>query len=111
MAPRPGRTFELEQGYELHEDALIGAGPYGVAYLSEHEAKLAGAALPKRNAESTQLRLLRPDAEAVVLLLYQDAYRYDVGEGNTATIVAAEKRLERDVADFLVHVVKVGVRR
>lgn len=108
---RPGRSFELEHGYRLREDAQIGAGPYGIAYVSREEAALAGPALPKRDAEATKLRLLRPTSDAIVLLLFQDSYRYDAGDEVTAPVIAAEKMLARDVADFLVHVVKMGASR
>ena len=41
-----------------------------------------------------------------VLLLYDDAYQYDAGETHTVTAVAAERKLGKDVADFITRVVK-----
>ncbi len=104
--PRPGKTFPMGK-FSLHEDAHVGDSPYGIAYLSEDELKDAGDHIPPFDPERSDLRLVRPDEHAVVLVLYADAYRYDVGEEHSETVVTAEKMLERDVSDFIVHVVKM----
>jgi hypothetical protein len=53
------------------------------------------------------LQLVRgtgPDAEARILVLYDEDYLYDdhIGTEREATTITAEKKLGRDVRDFLV---------
>ena len=105
-APRPGRSFEMGK-FTLREVARVGDSPYGVAYVTADDLKDAGNQVPPFEPDRTDLRLVRPDENAIVLVLYAEAYRYDVGEEHSATVVTAEKTLERDVSDFMVHVVKM----
>jgi hypothetical protein len=107
LAPKRGRTFELSNGFRLREDVVIGEGPWGIAYVSQEEIRESGGQIVNRDPESSKLRIMRPAENARVLVLYEDAYRYDVGEGNTVTIVTCEKTLEKDVADFIENAVKV----
>ncbi len=105
----PGRDLNLG-GWTLREDAVVGDGPYGVAYLTDDEVKDSKGQIPPYEPERQELRLVRP-GDAIVLVLYADAYRYDVGEEHSATIVTAEKTMERDISDFIVHVVKMDKGR
>lgn len=103
--PKAGRRLAIDGG-ELQEDFLIGDGPYGVAFLTEEELARLGDAIPKHDPNSEQLRLIRPAKDAIVLVLYHHQYRYDAGDAHTVTVVTAEKKLEKDVIDFITHVVK-----
>ncbi len=108
---KPGRTFELSNGFRLKEEVRIGEGPYGVAYITEEERAEAGRILPKYDPQNSALRVLHPSEDAIVLLLHDQAYRFDPSGGETATAVAAEKTFERDVSDFIVNVVATGAGR
>ncbi len=108
--PRPGRTFKLEGGDSLREDFSVPSSPYGIAYITEDEATKLAKALPKRDIGS-KLRLFRPNKSDIVLLLYQDNYKFDIGGKHSATALTAEKTLDRDVTDFVLHVVKQGAHR
>lgn len=101
-----GRSFELGDGFRLREELRISGSEYGVAYVTAEEGEGAGTKLPKFNPDSGALRLLHPSEDAVVLVLHAAAYRFDAsGSDTAATAIAAEKAVERDVADFVMHVV------
>jgi hypothetical protein len=104
--PLPGRSLALRPGGKLQEAFAIAGGPYGIAYVTKEQADELGEALPRYLPDSDRLRLVRPAADAIVLLLYEEQYRYDVGEQHSATAVAAEMMLARDVADFILHKAK-----
>jgi len=103
--PKAGRTLKVDGG-ELQEDFLIGGGPYGIAYLTEEELAKLGDAIPKHDPNSEQLRLIRPSDDAIVLVLYHHQYRYDAGDAHSVSVVTVEMKLEKDVVDFMTHVVK-----
>jgi len=96
---------------ELTMDMAIAGGPYGVAYITRAEAKQLGDVLPRRDPDSDQLRLVRGEDGAVVLIVWEVDYRFDFSSSHSATAVAAEGKLKRDVADFVQHVVKPGKGR
>jgi hypothetical protein len=106
VQPAPGRVLKLSDGSEIREELAIAGSPYGVAYVTEQEAQKHGKALPPHDPNNDQLRLIRPNENAVVLLLYQTAYRFDAGEAHSVTAVTAENQLAKDVADFVTHVVR-----
>jgi len=109
--PIKGRSVKLRDGKELTEDMAIDGEVYGIAYLTEREVQQLGKSVPARNPESQQLRLVRGTGGAIVLLLWEDDYRYDAGDEHTVTVVTAEKKLARDVSDFILHVVKQRKQR
>lgn len=95
-------------GKQLTEDMAIEGGTYGVAYVTrEEEATLAGA-VPDRDPEATDLQLVRGANGEVVLVVWEQNYRFDESSEHTATAVTAERKLRRDVSDFVLHVVKQG---
>ena len=104
--PTKGRVVKLNGGVELVEDMAIEGEKYGIAYLTEPEAAKAGSAVPAYQRESQQLRLVPGQGGTITLILYEQNYRYDAGDTHSTTAVTAEKRLGRDVADFILHVVK-----
>lgn len=101
---QPGRSFKLQE-LDFREAFYID-GVYGIAFLTEQDAVKYEKVLPPRNLQPGQLRLFRPAENAIVLLLYQDKYRYDSGEAHTVTVTTAEVELEKDVADYVEQVVK-----
>jgi len=112
MRVEPGRSFDLGDGFVLKEDVRIAGGPYGIAYITPEERETAGKKLPRYNPDSGALALSTPAEDAVVLILHDSAYRFDAsGQSTTATPVAAESAVARDVGDFLVHVVGPGKGR
>jgi hypothetical protein len=73
--------------------------------VTPQEATKLGSALPPRQPEGANLPLARSRDGAVLLVLYADDYRYDAGDEHQSTMLTAEKKLARDVADFVTHVV------
>jgi len=107
--PGPGKDVTMSNGEVLHVDVTVGGTPYGVAFVTEREATTLGSALPPRR-RSDELRLIRPE-QNVILLLYQDGYQYDVADTHAATAVTAENKLTKDIADFVLRVVRAEKTR
>jgi hypothetical protein len=107
--PVPGRKIELTQGKRLEVDVGSQGKKYGVAYVSVNERMTLGSSLPPRDpAMGDALQLVRglgPEAEARILVLHDSEYQYDdqLGTERTVTSITAERKLERDVRDFLVR--------
>jgi len=104
--PAPGRLHTLRTGASLREDVAIAGGPYGIAYVSEQEARELGKAIDSFDPQREDLYLLKPAQDAIVLVLYERAYRYDAGDAHTVTAVTAERKLAKDVTDYVLHVVQ-----
>lgn len=108
-APVPGRQVELPTGKPLKVDVGSMGHKYGVAYVTGAERLALGDALqPRDPSMGDALQLVRgtgQDAEARILLLYDEDYLYDdhVGTEREETTITAERKLERDVRDFLVR--------
>ncbi|MCA9617595.1 MAG: hypothetical protein KC731_01150 [Myxococcales bacterium] len=110
-SPAPGRQVKLPSGGDLDEDMAIAGGSYGVAYLTQQEqSSLAGAIVPYDPARQ-DLYLVQGAGGEVVLVLWEQSYRFDEGSDHTATAVTAEKTLARDVSDYVIHVVRQGKGR
>lgn len=109
VQPVRGRTIELPGGKALRVDVAVAGHLYGVSYISKNEASMMAGSLPKRNprmADALQLvHGVGEDASARVILLYADDYRYDGDQGNDreSSSIAAERKLARDVRDFIVQ--------
>ncbi len=105
--PARPRVVTVSTGATLTLDMAIEGGPYGVAYVTRDEqASLAGQ-LPARNPESDQLRVMR-GANAIVLVVWEVDYRFDASAEHSATAVTAERKLKRDVSDFVNQFVNGG---
>jgi len=108
-APVPGRKVELPAGKPLEMDVGSMGHKYGVAYVTGSERVQIGNAIqPRDPSMGDALQLVRGtghDADARILLLHDDDYLYDdhVGSGREETFITAEKKLTRDVRDFLVR--------
>jgi hypothetical protein len=108
-APVPGRAIPIAEGKALEVDVMGDGRKYGVAYVTPNERAALGAALPARAADmGDALQLVHgtgADAETRVLILHDTEYRYDdqIGTAHEQTTITAERRLARDVRDFLVR--------
>jgi hypothetical protein len=107
--PVPGRKVELTADKRLEVDVGAQGKKYGVAYVSLNERVTLGSALPPRDpAMGDALQLVRglgAEADARILVLHDSEYQYDdqLGTERTVTSITAERKLERDVRDFLVR--------
>jgi hypothetical protein len=107
--PVPGRSVELEAGASLELDVGSANHKYGVAYVTANERQALGNALPRRDASmGDALQLVSgtgEEADAKILILHDTEYTYDdqVGTEHEATTITAERKLARDVRDFLVR--------
>jgi len=108
-APVPGQGIVIADGKTLEVDVMSDGHKYGVAYLTANERQALGSALPPRPAEmGDALQLVHgqgDDADAKILLLHDTDYMYDdqVGTAHEETTITAERKLARDVRDFLVR--------
>lgn len=109
LEPTAPRVIKLKRdGADLAEDMRVGDGPYSIAYLTyDEEHKLAGS-IADRDPADDRLRLEQGRSGEVVLILWAQNYRFDAGEEHSATVITAERKLKRDVSDFLDKVVKAG---
>jgi len=75
---------------------------FGVAYLTADDWAKAGDALPPR-PKSDALVVAVGDGGTRILCLFADDYADDddTGDDHRSTTIAADRRLERDVRDFL----------
>jgi hypothetical protein len=102
-----GRGIRLASGRPLRVDVGTEGRRYGVAYLtSADQAELdARADLPPRTpgGDLPVVQGAGADADAVILILFAEDYQYDdfVGTSREAPGIAAERKLARDVRDFL----------
>jgi len=104
--PSRPRQIILPSGQALSEDMAIEGSRYGVAYVTAPEAAEVSGSIPAYDPDATELKLVRGQNGEVVLVLYEQSYRYDAGETHSTNAVTAERTLKRDVNDYLLHVVK-----
>jgi hypothetical protein len=99
----PGRDIKLPSGKSIHVDVGTAGRKYGVAYLSETEV----GTLDERSdlpphMSGGDLAIVQgsgPDEGAVILVIFAADYTYAPHDRATA----AEKKLTRDVRDFLIQ--------
>lgn len=107
--PVPGRKVELPDGTPLTIDVGSQGKKFGVAYITAAERGELGNALgPRDPSKGDALQLARgkgAEAEARILILYDEDYLYDdhIGTEHEETTITAERKLSRDVRDFLVQ--------
>ncbi len=107
--PIPGKSLLLADGTPLEVDVSAKGKRYGVAYITANERFRLGKALPPRDLSmGDALQLVNgtgTDAQARILILHDSDYLYDdqVGTDREASTITAERKLARDVRDFLVH--------
>lgn len=106
VRPARPRQLTLRSGQPFSEDMAIEGSRYGVAYVTVPEAEKVSGSIPAYNPDSQELKLVRGQSGEVVLVLYEQNYRYDAGATHSTNAVTAERTLKRDVTDYLLHVVK-----
>ena len=106
-APADGRAVRLATGHTLRVDVGTEGRRYGVAYLTDAEQALLDpkADLPPHlpGGDLPVVQGAGPDLDVVILVLFAEDYQHDdfVGSGRESTGIAAERKLARDVRDFL----------
>ncbi len=102
-----GRTISVGQGKTLSVDIGVVGKKHGIAYVTESERQELGNLIPPHDVGSTALRVVRDtqDQDTVILLLHDRAYMLDdaIGTEHEVTGIMAERKLQRDVRDFLVQ--------
>ncbi len=104
-----GRTIALPGGKPLEVDVSSNGHRYGVAYVTGGERTSLGSALPTPEpGMEDALHVVRgtgDDHEAKILVLHDTGYLYDdqIGAEHEETTLTAERKLARDVRDFLVR--------
>jgi hypothetical protein len=102
-----GRSLRLATGRSLRVDVGTAGRRYGIAYLTGADQALleADKDLPP-HAPGGDLPVVQgtgQDVDAVILVLFAEDYQYDdfLGTEREASGIAAERKLARDVRDFL----------
>src|SRR6266542_6740102 len=104
-----GRDIRLTTGTSLHVDVGTAGRKFGVAYLTSGDLSTldAKADLPPHTpgGDLPVVQGTGSDGDAVILVLFAEDYQYDdlAGEQHESTTITAEKKLARDVRDFLVQ--------
>ncbi len=106
--PELNRPVKLSADQTVKLEAAAAGHKFGVAYLTREEAKDLGALLPRHDRKSDALVVvpgIGDDADAHVLVLWNTDYMQDdlSGEAHSETSIAAERKIARDVRDFLVE--------
>jgi hypothetical protein len=106
VEPEGGRTVALVASQPVKLEVGAAGHRYGVVWLTRDLAKELAAILPKHENDEGPLVVLDgagKDAGAHVLALWDTDYMTDdlEGESHSSTEIAAERRLDRDVRDFL----------
>ena len=107
--PVPGPQVDVQEGKTLRTDVAHESRKWAVAYVTNNERTKLTYAVPERTpdmGDALQLISARQgDHVYKVLILHDTEYTYDdqVGTEHEQTSIAAERRLNRDVRDFLVR--------
>lgn len=110
MQPSQGRIVKVVDG-EVTEDIRVGDTSYGIVYLTANELNKAGTHVRTFNEEAPLQVVKAAGGKAILVILHEQAYRYDAGDTHAATVVTAEKKLRRDVSDFVLQYAKQGKGR
>jgi hypothetical protein len=101
----PNRSVEVgREGKTVRMEVAAAGRTFGVAYLTDEDWKQLGDSLPPRTTNGSLL--VASGAEGMkILCLFASDYAEDdaTGDGHAASTVAADRRLARDVKDFLHH--------
>ncbi len=104
--PEGGRTVSLGGGKPVKLEVAATGHKFGVVWVTREVQTQLSAILPAHTADQASLVLLEgagADHGVHVVALYETDYMTDdlEGEAHSSTEIAAERRLERDVKDFL----------
>ncbi len=112
LQPTAGRTIPVGASRALQMDVGVASHRFGVAYTGQQERTALGAALAPREFEG-QLQLVSGIGEESgtrVLVLHYADYMLDdhLGTDYEASTITAERKLARDVRDFVVEAKENG---
>jgi hypothetical protein len=101
LAPEMNRSVVVRDRPVLLDVAAAGR-KFGVAYLTKQDWERAGEALPPRPSDGS-LVIAVGDGGIRILCLYAGDYGEDddTDEAHRTTTIAADRKLDRDVRDFL----------
>ncbi|MET0594977.1 MAG: hypothetical protein ABW133_19920 [Polyangiaceae bacterium] len=106
-APAAGRPLRLTTGKSLRVDVGTEGRRFGIAYLTGADQSLLDpqSDLPPHTpgGDLPVVQGVGVDSDSVILVLFADDYQYDdfLGTDRESPGIAAEKKLARDVRDFL----------
>ena len=97
------RMVHLARDTQIRLETAAIDRKFGVAYLTEADEEALGKSIPERQTGSDALLVVRGEQGAHILVLFDSDYVEDdrAGESHTSTTIAAERKLARDVRDFL----------
>jgi hypothetical protein len=102
----PNRSFTIASGKTLKLDVAATGKKFGVLWMTRDARRDLQTFLPARSGDAlVVLNGVGPDTKAHVLALWDSDYVTDDlanGAEHSETEIAAERKLERDVRDFLV---------
>ncbi|MCC6216614.1 MAG: hypothetical protein IT376_17265 [Polyangiaceae bacterium] len=106
-SPGPHRDVPVADGKLLRLDVTVAGKKIGIAYLTSNDRTSLGGAVPARKAGDDSLQVLpgSGDEQGARYLILRDVdYLQDdhVGTDHESTTITAEKKLQRDVRDFVV---------
>ena len=101
--PERGRVVELGPLHPVTMEIAARGRSFGVAYLTREEEAGLSVNLPPHAADSDALVIVPGSNRSHVLILFERDYLQDdlKGESHSQTSIAAERKIERDVRDFL----------
>jgi len=101
------RTMTLAGGTSVTLDVPVSRRRIGIIYLTDSDVLALGNDRLATRPETSELTVRQgdgPDAGMHVVILYASDYAYDdnAGTDRNATSITAERKLTRDVRDFLI---------
>jgi hypothetical protein len=103
--PAGARPIALPRNQRLMADVTVKGHKFAIAYVTIDERRQLGKSVPAHDVGSNALQLVRDvnDRETRVLVLHDLNYMTDeqAGEEREVSSVVVERRLERDVRDFI----------
>jgi len=103
VVPERDRMVHLSRDKQIRLEVAAADHKFGVAYMSDADAERFGEMIPQRPRGSDALVVVRGEQGSRILVLFERDYVQDDGEGeeHTRTTIAAQRKIERDVRDFL----------
>lgn len=101
--PERGRVVELGPLHPVTMEIAARGRSFGVAYLTREEEVGLAVNIPPHGANEDALVIVPGSNRSHVLILFERDYMQDdsKGESHSQTSIAAERKIERDVRDFL----------
>lgn len=111
-SPAGARPIALPRGQQLIADVTLSGKRFAIAYVTVDERRQLGKSVPPHDVGSNALQLVRDvnNRDTRVLVLHDLNYMTDEqsGEEREVSSVVVERRLERDVRDFVVEARRQG---